>query len=332
MQGSVKTAGRVLLTGALAALAGCGGSDIPEVQGTYVRLQEIRHYSVNTSGAQTQLWRQHFSYLDKSTPDKMVYYSGKGADALWNTDDDAVAYYSSCAFTGKVSSGAKAAADLDTELVYALTPLFTGFPAAVTGMTREDLARSCAINYNNQSALTMKVFNKPGTDGKWLTADDDELINLDWQFTSGVIPGTTTTVKAPTVAGYTETALPQYYYYSVSGLLSFLVRTGTYQEYAFDTSKRPSRITTWSHVGSAKPFAGPQGSDIRQEYTDYEYGPADLVKCRRDLMGSPVEAVRDAFVDGLLNERQYFDAGLDGTPCTGDDAVIAVEKFVFEKI
>ena len=104
MQGSVKTAGRILLTGALAALAGCGGSDVPEVEYTHVRLQEIRHYSVNSSGVQTQLWRQLFSYLDKSTPDKMVYYNGKGADAAWNTADDTTAYYVACAYSGKAAT------------------------------------------------------------------------------------------------------------------------------------------------------------------------------------------------------------------------------------
>ena len=145
MQGSVKMAGRILLTGALAALAGCGG-DIATVESTKYRIKEIRHYLVSPSGVQTQDSRQLFTYLDKVTPDKWVFFNSSGTDASWNTDDDGVAYYSSCVFTGSVKKGAY---DLDTELVYALQPLFAGFPAAVSGLSRDDLARSCSFNYNN---------------------------------------------------------------------------------------------------------------------------------------------------------------------------------------
>ncbi|HEX5276526.1 MAG TPA: hypothetical protein VFW42_02535 [Fluviicoccus sp.] len=329
MQGSVKTAGRVLLTGALAALAGCGGGDIPEVESTYVRLQEIRHYSVNTSGVQTQLWRQHFSYLDKSTPDKMVYYNGKGADAAWNTADDSVAYYVACAYSGKAAT---APLDLESEIANGLDYVYSNYGADMTGLDRASLARSCAVNYNGQGALVMKVYKDPGADAKWQSADDVQLLGVNWQ-QPGTAGDSSVAVSAPGIAG-SGTATTAHYYYSASGgAVRYLVRQTYYKRYEFDTANRPTRISSYTYIGvPTAPWGGTQASHVRQEYTDYEYGPADLVKCRRDLMGNPVEAVRDAFVDGLLNERQYFDAGLDGTPCTGDDAVTAVEKFVFEKI
>lgn len=327
MQVSVKAAGRILLTGALAVLAGCGGADKVKVAPTYYRIQDIRHYTYSGSTA-TQVSLQHFTYKTSNEPDLVLYYKDKGADGVWGTTDDTPGYYVSCAYSGKAAA---TPLDIESEVSNGLNALYSGFAASMTGISQSDLARSCTINYNGQGALAMKVFNGPGADGKWQTADDSQLLAIDWQQ-----PGTTgdasVTVSAPTVAGYTATTTAHYYRTSSGGAVKDLVRDGYYQEYLFDVQKRPTRISLYAFGGTGSGWSGPLPSDVRREYMTYDYGASDLLKCRYDLAATPVEAVHDLFVNGLLSERRFFDAGIDLTPCTGDDSAIALESFGFEKL
>ncbi|WP_130411145.1 hypothetical protein [Fluviicoccus keumensis] len=327
MKYSISVAGRVLLTGVMAVLAGCGGNGKVTVSPTKYRLLEIRGYTYSGT-TPTQTSRQSFSYNSGNEPETVIYFKGKGANGAWGDNDDVISYYVSCAYSGKMDVGAY---DLESEIYDGLNSLFTGFGVALGGITQEDVSRSCASNYNNQSALTMKLYNGPGADGVWKTADDAVLATINWKM-PGTAADSEVTVTAPSVTGYTATTTLHDNYAFSNGAIRDLVRPGYYRHYELNPQNRPTRISMYSYSGPFSAWLSRNAaSDLRLEHTDFSYGTNDVVKCHYDLMGMPTDASRDVIVNGLLSERQRFDAGLDLTPCTGDDAVTYLEGFTFEK-
>ena len=323
-----RATGWALAVALAAGLAGCGDSG-QSAKTEFYRLKEINRFAPKAGSADLQkISRQAFLYQASSNPDRTILYSGSGADTLWGTADDVIAYYVTCAYSGKAATQPL---DLETEIRDGLAGLYSSHTAAMTGIGLDELARSCAINYNKQGALAMKVYSAAGADAVWQNADDTLLLSVDWK-QPGTSGDASVAVTAPGIPAYAGATLAHYYYGSLSGAERDLVRTGSYYAFTLDGSGRLTRRSRYNFAGNPGAWPGPQAGDVRLDYTQFQYSTDELLKCTRNDAETALSLVRDAYQNNFLNLRQTFSAGVDGVSCTNDDVLTLTDGFVFEKI
>lgn len=308
-----------------ALLAGCGG-DSSEVKTTYYRFKAI-DYLEPAGDSFTQKGRWGFGYGAGGKLERLTHYHQAGTDGKWGTDDDQSDYFVSCDFVSDRGPGKSI--DIGGELSEGLRALYLTAPAALASLPLQDVAGACESGYSGQSGLTQKVFAS-GADGKPATADDTQLIRLDWS--SITANQSRLNVAAPGFAGESRDF---YYRKSLDGLYLYVVTDGMYRRYAFKADYAGlTAIDRKSTVVAPAAWVMELDSDTRLDSVVYTAVSAtSSYRCSRNAADQPVKKVLVIINGNLPSAQFHLGAGTDGIACTPDDdgVILSKELYVLEE-
>jgi hypothetical protein len=155
---------------AAAVLTGCNESAAPapttDTPAPPAAAAPVSALIEDGSGQQTG-WRE-FQYDSGGKLARVVTYDGPGADALWETDDDSVGYWSACAFTGMGWPRRNLAIE------YSSAPLAAATRAAWEPLAPREVQCQWGMQLNDLhfEEVAEDIYVDAGADLDWFTGDD----------------------------------------------------------------------------------------------------------------------------------------------------------------